>query len=101
MLGRDVCTEARSRRRPPTTALTSLRRLRDWTVNSACPLQAERRGFYGQIRQSGWKESGIGNAAAEARHVEERPLGPPCKEPEAGNRDRPQRGARERGEGPA
>src|SRR5262245_14753821 len=101
MLGRDVCTKARPRSRPPTTALASAGRLVDWTIDSACPLQAERRGFYGQIRQEGVEERGIGHAAAEARHVEERALGPQCKEPEAGDRDRPQRGTGERGEGPA
>jgi hypothetical protein len=53
---------------------------------------------HGQIWKKSVEERRVGDAPSEARLAEEW-LGPHGEEPQAGDRDRPQRGAKKRGEG--
>jgi hypothetical protein len=55
---------------------------------------------HGQVRKGRTKDSRVGNAAAQEGIVEERTLGTYGEEPQAGDRHRSQRGARERAKGP-
>src|SRR6185295_6302531 len=70
---------------------------------SACHLQTERRGFYGEIRQSGIEARRIGDAPPQTRNTQERQgrEGRQREEPQAGDRDRSERSEREGREGAA
>jgi hypothetical protein len=55
---------------------------------------------YGEVRQGGIEERGIGSAAHQEGNAQEQ-LRTQGEEPEAGDRDRAQRSTRERGQGAA
>ncbi|HKE83135.1 MAG TPA: Gfo/Idh/MocA family oxidoreductase [Vicinamibacterales bacterium] len=62
-------------------------------------MQPAARGCYGEVRKTRTEDGSVGDAAAQAWVAEKRTLGPHGEEPQAGDRDRLERGARERREG--
>lgn len=68
-------------------------------MTGAHALQPIARGCYGEVRKRRTEDGSVGDAAAQAWDAEKRTLGAHREEPQTGDRDRPERGARERREG--